>query len=159
MEVKKSTPEGIIARSLARTSPESWAETDKKGVDERGKVEFQGEKDRKGPISIATIVDLDFRQGNEAIKGSFVVYGDSDFIDNYHINLGGNKDLFLNTVSWLVGEENLISIGPKDIERGSFVVVTSGQAKLCFWLPLVVEPLLVLLIGITYCAIRKIREQ
>ena len=159
VSVAKSSREGIISRSLLKTGPESWAETDKEEV-ENGVVTFQEGRDKKGPISLAATVNLELikKEKNEEIKGSFVVYGDSDFIDNYHMNLGGNRDLFLNTVGWLAGEKDLISIRPKDIKGGSFVLVTPGQADMCFWLSLVAEPLFVLLIGIIYCGVRRIRE-
>ncbi|MDY6972264.1 MAG: GldG family protein [Thermodesulfobacteriota bacterium] len=152
--------EGIISRSLVRTGSESWAERDRRGV-ERGQIRFNEGIDEKGPISIAAVADVDFvlNDKGESIKSSFVVYGDSDFIDNYHVALGGNKDLFLNTVAWLAGEEDLVSIRPKDVQGGSFVFLTPSQTKMCFWLPLVVEPLLVLLMGTVSYTARRIREK
>jgi ABC-type uncharacterized transport system involved in gliding motility auxiliary subunit len=153
-----SIREGIIARSLAKTGPEAWAETNKDEI-EIGKVKFQNGRDKKGPISVAAAVNVDLQLGQkkEYTKGNFVVYGDSDFVNNYHLYLGGNKDLFLNTVAWLAGEKDLVSVRPKDIARGSFVIVTPDQAKMCFWLSLVVEPLLVLFIGIAICTLRRIK--
>ena len=42
-----------------------------------------------------------------------MVFGDSDFASNNYLNLSGNRDLFLNTVSWLAEEENLMPSGPR----------------------------------------------
>ena len=45
------------------------------------------------------------------------VFGDSDFLSNNFINTGGmNKDLALNTLSYLVDEGDLLSIRPKKLK-------------------------------------------
>lgn len=46
--------------------------------------------------------------------GRAVVVGDSDIIRNDWINAPANADLFLNAVHWCVGEEEKITITPKD---------------------------------------------
>ena len=44
-----------------------------------------------------------------------VVFGNAGFANNQFIGQYFNRDLLLNTVSWLVGEEELISIRPRTI--------------------------------------------
>ena len=76
-----------------------------------------------------------------------MVFGDSDFASNNYLNLSGNRDLFLNTVSWLAEEENLIAIRPK--EGGSFFTpVTANQERLIFWLSMIVLPAVVVGSGV-----------
>lgn len=48
-------------------------------------------------------------------KGRLVVIGDSDFAGDGLFNLQRNGDIFLNSVSWLAGQDNQpLSIRPKD---------------------------------------------
>jgi ABC-2 type transport system permease protein len=42
------------------------------------------------------------------------VFGDSDFAANGFLGVEGNSDLFLNAVNWLAGQDNLISVRPRD---------------------------------------------
>jgi len=70
----------------------------------------------------------------------------------------GNKDLFLNTVQWLAGEERLITQRPKDAETApklSSVFLTARERRRLFWLTAVVEPSLVLIVGAAVAAYRK----
>ena len=43
-----------------------------------------------------------------------MLLGDSDFAGNEFVNLLGNRDFFLNTLSWLAEEENLIAVRPRE---------------------------------------------
>jgi ABC-type uncharacterized transport system involved in gliding motility auxiliary subunit len=84
---------------------------------------------------------------SEPKKAGLVVFGDSDFASNNYLNLSGNRDLFLNTVSWLAEEENLIAIRPK--ESGSFFTpVTATQERLIFWLSMIALPAVVVGSGV-----------
>ncbi|MBI2015690.1 MAG: ABC transporter, partial [Candidatus Rokubacteria bacterium] len=71
-------------------------------------------------------------------------------------NIQGNRDFFLNTVSWLAEEEDQISIRPKDA-RQTPVLLTSQQAQAAFLLPVVVLPGLALVAGIV-AVVRRRRD-
>jgi ABC-type uncharacterized transport system involved in gliding motility auxiliary subunit len=144
LEVKttEKMPERVSAQVLAKTSPNSWLE---RGQDERqgiargegGRLAYNEGVDEKGPVPIAAVATVTLRRSGaadrEPKKAGIVVFGDSDFASNNYLNLSGNRDLFLNTVSWLAEEENLIAIRPK--ESGSFFTpVTATQERLIFWL-------------------------
>jgi ABC-type uncharacterized transport system involved in gliding motility auxiliary subunit len=136
-----------------------------------GTVDFEGTKARSGPISIAVAatLDLDYKAGEPVAAekpkqttpprvARLVVYGDSDFASNFGLSLIGNKDLFLNTIQWLACEEQLITARPKDEEvapKLSNVYLTARESKRLFWLMVVVEPLLVLLVGTMVSFYRK----
>ena len=70
--------------------------------------------------------------------------GDSDFAANGFLGFGGNRDLFLNVVNWLAGQESLISVRPRDPEdrritlpangRSVAMLVAAGLPLLCFGL-------------------------
>jgi ABC-type uncharacterized transport system involved in gliding motility auxiliary subunit len=68
-----------------------------------------------------------------------VVVGDSDFAANRAIQIGINKDLFLNMANWLAQQENLISIRPKD-PADRRIQLTSDQHTLLNWLALAIIP-------------------
>lgn len=46
--------------------------------------------------------------------GRLVVVGDSDFASNRLVTIGNNQDLFVNSIAWLVEQEDQISEGPED---------------------------------------------
>src|SRR5499426_207260 len=57
VQVAKELPPGIIAQGLVMTSPESWAKTDLKALQE-GRLEVGTENDRRGPITIAAVATI-----------------------------------------------------------------------------------------------------
>ena len=52
-------------------------------------------------------------------KARIVVVGTADFASNQFLGAQGNRDFFLNVVSWLAEEEDLISMRPKDTQAES----------------------------------------
>jgi len=59
----------------------------------------------------------------------------------------GNKDLFLNSIAWLMQDSDLISIQPRDPEDQRFDM-TQGQRSLLRWFALVCVPGLFVVLGI-----------
>ena len=58
------------------------------------------------------------------------------------MNVQGNSDLFLSVVSWLAEEADLVAVRAKE-DVAQPLMITALQAKLLFWLPVVLLPLLV----------------
>jgi ABC-type uncharacterized transport system involved in gliding motility auxiliary subunit len=87
-------------------------------------------------------------------KARIVVVGTADFASNQFLGAQGNRDFFLNAVSWLAEEEDLISIRAKDPKQNP-VVLTSGQSRLVLGLPLLVLPGAVLLCGLAVIIQRR----
>jgi gliding motility-associatede transport system auxiliary component len=83
-----------------------------------------------------------------------VVVGTADFASNQFLNAQGNRDFFLNVVSWLAEQEDMISIRPKETKQ-SPVVLTSAQSGIVLWLPLAVLPGAVLFCGIVVVLQRR----
>ena len=133
----KTVPQGTSVQPLARTSAESWGETDGASI-QGGQVKPDG-ADQRGPLPIVVAVTRD--------KTRLIVYGTSNVATNQFLNLQGNRDFFLNTVSWLAEEEDQISIRPKDT-KATPVFLNAQQAQAVFWLPVVVLPGIVLAGGI-----------
>ncbi len=49
-------------------------------------------------------------------KTRLVVVGDSEFANNLYYSAQGNGNLFMNIISWLAEEEDLIAIRAKEPE-------------------------------------------
>ena len=61
-------------------------------------------RDRRGPIGVGA--EVAFRTpvlpGEAPRQGRIVAYGNAQFANNFFIEFLGNKDLFANSVAWLV---------------------------------------------------------
>lgn len=150
-------PEGVTAVSLAKTSPQSWAETDLDTLFQKSQVSRSAE-DLPGPVSIAVAVTAKAERADEKketeespdqgeASAKIVVFGDSDFVNNTWISRMYNADLLLNTINWLAGEEEYISIRPK-ATRGSRVTITPQETRNVFYFSVLILPEALLLFGL-----------
>ncbi len=121
---------------LAKTNEGAWGERDFNSK----RIKFD-ENDYKGPLNIGYLVT------SKKYGGKVVFYGDSDFPANSFMNLSGNKDLFLRTVSYLVEEKELVSITPKE-EENTPLYLTSSQSRILFLTSVVFIPLAFALLGL-----------
>ncbi len=127
------------ATLIAFTSsfPGSWAETDLKGVT-AGKAEFNEKEDIKGPIGLIGVGE---RVGTNAHKDSrFVLLGSSSFLINAYQGQSGNTTLFLNTISWLVNDEGIISFNRPGIEEYP-VILSSQHIQMIFVIAILLVPI------------------
>ena len=77
-----------------------------------------------------------------------IVYGDSDFANNFFIELLGNRDLLVNSVNRLAIEEMLIGIRSERKASGrEQFFVSSKQGYTAFILGVIAQPGLFLVIG------------
>jgi ABC-type uncharacterized transport system involved in gliding motility auxiliary subunit len=95
---------------LARTSPNSWAETDLKGR----VVNLNEKEDIKGPLPMAAALAPKVAPEEGKPRPAIVVIGNSTFATNAFVNFPGNSDFFLHTTGWLAEERNMMAIIPKD---------------------------------------------
>jgi ABC-type uncharacterized transport system involved in gliding motility auxiliary subunit len=132
---------------LVKTSPSSWAETDLDGVFQRSEVSLDPGADKQGPVSIAAAVTT-APGGEDKRETRLVVFGSAEFADNRNIEgTFFNRDLFLNSVGWLVGESDLVSIRPRTM-RASRAQFTPEEGTVIFYLSVLVLPEVLLLIGL-----------
>lgn len=148
---------GVSAETFVETSQQSWAETGPVA----GEIKFDPDSDRRGPISLGVAVTAEARDATadtsmssegdqveaEPPMARIVVVGDSEFANNSFLQFSGDEDFFLNIVSWLVEEEDLISIRPKDPEDRR-VNLTAMQTRIVMYVSLLVLPLSVLGLGV-----------
>jgi ABC-type uncharacterized transport system involved in gliding motility auxiliary subunit len=163
VEPSATPPQNRNPQKVVETGSQSWAETDVAALtQENSQPSFDAAKDKQGPITVMAALSLPAPQPPAAAKPEsgtaaeaapptpetrIVVSGDSDFGSNGSIRFLGNADLFLNTVNWLVQQENLISIRPKapDDRR---VTLTEEQQTLVWIFSIVLLPGLVLATGV-----------
>jgi ABC-type uncharacterized transport system involved in gliding motility auxiliary subunit len=162
VEPATENEKGYKVVPFCRTGPGSWARFRAGAEAPEGVVDFEGTKARSGPISVAvsSTPESDGEASGPATR--MVVFGDSDFAGNGLLSLLGNKDLFLNTIEWLVGEESRITVRPPDREsqpKLSTVYLTAKEARLMFWLSVVGQPGLVLLAGALVSVYRRRRNR
>jgi ABC-type uncharacterized transport system involved in gliding motility auxiliary subunit len=142
--------EGEVAVEFLRTGEQSWATTDT-SVTRTGSAVFVPGRDRRGPITVG--LEVAFRTvtppGAEPRQGRLVVYGNSDFANNFFIEYLGNKDLFVNSVDWLAREPDVISHRPRHQELGlQQFYVSAEQGDAVFWGAAVIEPAIFLALGL-----------
>lgn len=162
VSVERAPEKGIFP--LALTGDASWGETDINTLySEEGTVSYDEKTDSKGPLSIAAVKVIEVSKGTEKSASGdkkkyakLVVIGDSDYVNNTHVNLAGNKDFFLNTVNWLVEEAELISVRKKK-EGLTPVILTATQARFIFWIPVVVVPSFILVAAIAVLTRRRLQ--
>jgi len=142
---------GLQVTELVKTSPSSWAETDLDGLFVRSEATLDPATDVKGPVSIAVAVDADLKQmgGGKDGRTRLAVYGSVEFADNRELEGSYyNRDLLLNTVGWLAGQGDLLSIRARTV-RASRVQFTADQGTIIFYLSVLLIPQLLLIAGIT----------
>jgi len=139
---------------VAQSSPESWAERTTQSVYEN-RARFDADRDIYGPISVvaAAVVGEGTRQGN------IVVMGDSDFASNHYMSILANKDFFLNAVDWLAEKQELLSTRTRENQPPiSMLFLTENEGRLVFWSAVVVEPAIILLIGLGVALWRRLKR-
>ncbi len=133
---------------LARTTEKAWAERDPKQTPPR----YDADIDRPGPVSLAVAVEKGpvKDMGGAIDPTRIVVFGDSFFASNPALaaGAGGNEDLFMSAVNWLVDQEALMAVAPKipgRIELG----MTRRRMRTAFFVTVFAGPAVAAMIGLT----------
>ncbi|MEO5656037.1 MAG: Gldg family protein [Nitrospiria bacterium] len=135
------TVAGIDYQAIARSSTESWGETQIVG----GKARFDAGIDVRGPLDLAAAVSsktAPLPEGETDAKSPAwraIVAGNGRFATNRFFNAAGNGDLFTAAINWLAEDQELIAIRPKE-GKSSPLLLTAGQQRVVFWLPVWILP-------------------
>ncbi len=159
---------GFVENLLQTASDQAWGETDLslleqgQGTD-APRAPAQDANDIKGPLTLAALMTLPPEQSTapgaapdatpKKPQGMVLVFGDSDFASNAYFNSSINGDLFMNAVSFLAEEEDLISIRPKEAGKQT-LSMTQAQGSFVAYMSLLIMPAVPLLLGI-YTFMRK----
>lgn len=124
------TPEAGDAIRFLTTSAASWTSSPDDPRSTKSADEASGAK-LVGAALVAT----------EQRRGRTIVLGDSDFATNGMIEYLGNRDLLVNSISWLAKDESLLSARAQSKEAGrEQFFVTETQGAWSFWLATVLQP-------------------
>jgi ABC-type uncharacterized transport system involved in gliding motility auxiliary subunit len=113
---KKSADDRPTVVELVLTSEKSWSETQ---VNDTPVKYDENTADLRGVFSLAVAVERGAPQKQLDVKiqpSRMVVFGGSTFISNGALT-GGNQDLFMSSLNWLLDREELMAIAPKPIEE------------------------------------------
>jgi ABC-type uncharacterized transport system involved in gliding motility auxiliary subunit len=137
--------------ALVDTINSAWGEIDFSSLQSTGQAVFDQSIDVPGPLTLAAAVE------NAATSSHIVVFCDSDFASNVYFDQYANGDIFINSIDWAAGQEQLINLtAPSIISRtlvlpGSFWLLVMSLSFLCFL------PGLVILGGVITFVIRRSR--
>ncbi len=163
---------GAEVNILVRSSDRSVAEGDPQKLQADFGAVVDSAMNNGAPVPLAVAVTLANESGSPADstvagqgadgkkhgkKARLVVFGDRHlFIDGYLGQLG-NRDLLLNTLRWLGGQADQITIAPKQ-SADTPLVLREGQMMLISLVSVVVLPLVVIFIGIFVWLRRRARR-
>lgn len=103
---------------LLRVAPRGWLETDLKQQPPR----FDATLDKRGPITIG----LSLERTINATPQRVIVVGSGGFLANAYLGNGGNLELGLDIVNWIVGEDAWIAVQPKATPDHALVLSQSA---------------------------------
>lgn len=126
---------------LAQTSARSFTTTQTDAV-----PAFDRAKDTAGPLTLAAAVARQVGK-REDEQARLVVFGDADFISNAFVRRQGNRDLFLRSVAWLLGEQEA-TVVVADARENRRIDLTERMRTWMYLVNLGVLPLIPLVAGL-----------
>jgi ABC-type uncharacterized transport system involved in gliding motility auxiliary subunit len=139
--------------TIIYSGSEAWAERDLDGWAATGRAEF-GPDDVSGPVPLAV---AGIAAASAGTPGRIVVIGDSDFATNAAIDSTRNRDLFVNSIHWLAGEDDAITVRPHQSRASRFPSSTERFARVQF-LALFALPQTIALAGVLVGWMRRRAE-
>lgn len=127
--------------------PESWGETNIKELAAQN-VSFTKNKDQPGPMNLVATFESDHNK--------IVAFGNSGFVLNAYSKFGTNYSFFLNSLSWLVDEDRLISLN-LPIVQSEPMFISQQQMGIVFYFSVLFSPLI--LFGASIYMYRRRRDK
>ncbi|HPT46706.1 MAG TPA: GldG family protein [Candidatus Rifleibacterium sp.] len=141
--------DGIKTVPVMKTIENSWAKRNLK-ENEEITIGFEEGRDVRGPLNLAVASEL----STNASPSRALFYGDSDFFSNAYIGSLANRDIFINGINWMVGQNQQISIRPRVLEMPRIVFDENDAGKI-FSLCVFGAPALIVLLGFCVYLIRR----
>lgn len=126
--------EEVRTTELVLSGAPSWGETGVDALTEEAEIGFDEGTEMPGPLPLGIAAEAP-ESGSR-----LVVFGDSDFASNSDFLNFGNGDLFVNSLDWLVGQEELIQLTPRDRTNRIVVPPSLQTLGLLFLLTVIVVP-------------------
>jgi hypothetical protein len=130
-------------------SDQSWLETNLQSQS----VQYDPGVDLPGPVTMGLTIapqasSTTTDTTSSTVNTKLVVFSDADFAGNYAVQqVPGNNDLFANSVAWLAGSYDLVSVRAKPANSPRTITLDAGQKNLVFTSTVLALPILVLLCG------------
>ncbi len=156
---------GLHSEDLVKTGDGSF--TVESVSIQNGQLNFDEKTKKDGPVPVgaAVTVTLDLyklaqgqgtqddskiseskKNANGKNDARIVVFGDADFASDAFIGAQGNANLVYNTINWLGGEKDLITIRPKN-RTGEPLVLAGGEGRFVHLFTVWIMPLFIILVG------------
>ncbi len=136
--LKLIAQEGVEQTSLASTNEKTWAERDITNSE----IVFDINQDLSGPFDVAIALKRERTQVSR-----MVVFGSSTFATNGWFEQQLNGDLLVNSVNWLIGEDQeILAIQPREAANRR-INLSSLQVSILRWLALRITPLVALVVA------------
>lgn len=153
LEIMTNAPASLHIQWLGETTPKSWAITNFAQIS-KGEVKLDPAKDKQGPFHAAIAVEGKLKDSQATKNTRLVAFASSFFATNSFARYAGNLDFFVNSVSWVLEDESLISIRAKDSSFGR-IELSQKAGTFVFLLTVVAIPLIIAVGGIVIWALRK----
>lgn len=143
-----ATDKGTVSSLVSSTAfPDSWGERSINEFAEQ-KIIYSPGVDKPGPLNMAMAYEGD--------KNKIVAFGNSGFVLNAYLKFGTNYALFLNSLSWLVDEDRLISFN-LPIVQSEPIFISTPQMGIVFYFSVLFSPLI--LFGTSIYMYRRKRDK
>lgn len=139
LSVKKST---LDIEPLLATTNNSWAKTNLKAT-----TADKESGDLTGPFTIAVAITDNVDASDSTKDAKLVVIANSSFASSDYAGIGGNVDLFVNSINWLQDKKDSISIQPKSLDNGT-LNINAEQQLLVSGIAVILIPLIIIIVGI-----------
>lgn len=153
LEIIPNAPAELNVQWVAQTTPKSWLVGDLKAL-ATGQVSFREGRDKQGPLNAVVSVSGKPKGSTAPRATRLIAFATSHVATNNWSRFGGNLDLFLNSISWLMEDDNLISIRAKE-EGTQKLELTAKQSNVILLITVIIVPLLVAIGGIVIWVIRR----
>jgi ABC-type uncharacterized transport system involved in gliding motility auxiliary subunit len=152
VDVTGESVPGADLESVARTGPRAWAITEAQRA-RQDAAPSRAAGDVPGPLSVMVM--------GKVGRGRLVVIGDADFASDAYFDMLGNGHLALNAIAWVAAEDRLSGGRGKDVPEVprplSPLVITADTAQRLLLTVVVLQPALVLLLGVAVVGVRRWR--
>jgi len=148
-----TTASGITPESIGKTTAQSFYVTDFKGIT-GGELKVNPATAPKGPFNVAVAIDGRQKDSKATRNTRIVVFGSSLFAANQYSRFGVNLDFFVNSVSWVLEDESMISIRAKEEGPGK-LEMSARTGSIIFWFAVILIPCAIAVSGVVIWVIRR----
>ncbi len=163
----EEVPPGATVEEIAFTPQNSWVSTDLANIFGEAPEVVMPSEDQKYSVPIAAAYEAPVPEGakdpenseqagekDEPRKHRLLVIGDADFVANINIRQLFNRDFFLNSLNWVLGEQEQVSIRARTLRR-STTLISNDQFQKIFLVGGILIPELLLLWGLAIWWFRR----